>query len=64
MLSLTRNANDSIAIGDDIEIVVLGINGGQVKLGVKAPKDIPVHREEIYLKIQEQKNKNMRPNNV
>ncbi|WP_333609331.1 carbon storage regulator CsrA [Arsukibacterium sp.] len=58
MLVLTRSINRSIVIGDGdtkIEVVVLGINGGQVKLGVKAPDSVDVHRDEIYKRIQEQK---------
>ena len=50
-----RRIGEKIMIGDDIEIQILDINGLQVKIGVKAPKDIPVHREEIYLKIKEEK---------
>lgn len=55
MLVLTRRANESIVIGDDIIITVLAINGNQVKVGVKAPKNVRVDREEIYKKIQQQK---------
>lgn len=54
MLALTRKKGESIIIGDDIEIVLLGINGEQVKLGVIAPKAIPVYRKEIHLQIQEE----------
>ena len=54
MLVLARKLNESIMIGDDIEIVVIDIKGDQVKLGVKAPRDITVHRKEIYLEIQNQ----------
>lgn len=54
MLVLTRKKNQSIMIGDDIEIVVLEIRGEQVRLGIKAPKDITVHRQEIYAQISEE----------
>jgi carbon storage regulator len=55
MLILTRRISESLIIGDDIKITVLGINGHQVKLGINAPKHISVHREEIYQRIQAQK---------
>lgn len=54
MLVLSRKPNESIKIGDDIEITVVGVEGDKVKLGVKAPKDIEVHRSEVYQKIQEE----------
>jgi len=54
LLILTRKVGESIAIGDDIQIYVVDIKGSQVKLGIKAPYDVKVHREEIYLKIQEE----------
>ena len=56
MLVLTRHPDQKIIIGDDIEITVLGMAGKQVKLGIEAPKDVTVHREEIYNKIQDQDN--------
>ncbi|KKE79671.1 carbon storage regulator CsrA [Oceanobacillus caeni] len=56
MLILTRKKNESIQIGDDIEIKVLGIEGDQVKLGIEAPKSVEIHRKEIYLDIKEQNN--------
>lgn len=56
MLVLTRKLNESIQIGDHIEITVLSVQGDQIKLGIKAPKDIEVHRKEIYLSIQESNN--------
>ena len=56
MLVLTRHPDQKIIIGDDIEITVLGMAGKQVKLGIEAPKDVTIHREEIYNKIQEQDN--------
>lgn len=52
MLILTRKIGESLLIGDEVEITVLSIRGGQVKLGVKAPKEISVHREEIYQRIK------------
>lgn len=55
MLILTRKTNECIIIGDDIEIRLLDINGGQVKLGITAPKHLSVHREEIYQRIQAEK---------
>lgn len=54
MLVLMRKQGEKIMIGEDIEIQILDINGLQVKIGVKAPKDVPVHREEIYLKIKDE----------
>jgi carbon storage regulator len=55
MLILTRNINQVIKIGDNINIMVLGVRGNQVKIGVEAPKEVSVHREEIYKKIKEKK---------
>jgi len=52
MLVLARKINESIMIGDDIEIVVIDIKGDQIKLGIKAPRRISVHRKEIYNEIQ------------
>lgn len=51
MLVLTRRVGEKLIIGDDIEVVVLGYQGDQVRLGIKAPKDVDVHREEIYQRI-------------
>ncbi|UCZ52691.1 carbon storage regulator CsrA [Bacillus shivajii] len=56
MLVLTRKLNESIKIGDDIEVKVIGVEGDQVKLGINAPKNIDIHRKEIYLAIQEENN--------
>lgn len=56
MLILGRNKNEAIQIGDDIEIIVIGIEGDQVKLGINAPKSIDIHRKEIYLDTQKQNN--------
>ena len=52
MLVLTRRHNESIMIGDSVEITVIEVKGDQVKLGINAPKEIKVHRKEIYLAIQ------------
>lgn len=52
MLALTRKRGESIIIGDHVEVIVLGIQGEQVKLGIVAPKSITVHRKEIYEQIQ------------
>jgi carbon storage regulator len=55
MLILSRKPGETIVIGDDIKIVVLGIEGRQVRIGIDAPKEVSVHREEIYEKIQVEK---------
>lgn len=55
MLILSRNTNQSIMIGNDITVSILGVRGSQVQLGIEAPKDIDVHREEIYQRIQQEK---------
>ncbi|MBN6710296.1 carbon storage regulator [Canicola haemoglobinophilus] len=53
MLILTRKVGESLLIGDDISITILNIRGNQVKIGVDAPKDVSVHREEIYQRIKD-----------
>ena len=55
MLVLTRKSNQSIMIGDDIEVSVLSIMGEKVRIGIQAPRDIPVFRREVYLEIQEER---------
>jgi carbon storage regulator len=54
MLILTRRVGQTICIGDDIRLKILGIAGNQVRVGVKAPDDVAVHREEIYARIRQQ----------
>lgn len=56
MLILTRRVGETLVVGDDITVTVLGVKGNQVRLGVNAPKDVSVHREEIYQRIQQEKN--------
>lgn len=55
MLILTRRLNETVKIGDDIDVTILGVKGGQVRLGVQAPRETPVHREEVYERIKAEK---------
>ncbi len=54
MLVLTRKVNESITIGNDITVEVIGVRGGQVRLGIKAPRETPVNRSEVYESIQKE----------
>ena len=54
MLILTRRVNEKLMVGDDVTVTVLSISGNQVRIGVNAPRQVPVHREEIYEKIKRQ----------
>lgn len=53
MLALTRKKNEAIVINNNIEITILEVKGDQVKVGISAPKEVPVYRKEVYLQIQE-----------
>lgn len=55
MLILTRRVGETLMVGDNVSMTVLGVKGNQVRIGVNAPKEVSVHREEIYLKIQREK---------
>ena len=55
MLILTRSSGEKLRIGNDVTVTVIAVKGGQVRIGIDAPKEVAVHREEIYLKIQQDK---------
>ncbi|MBU0530077.1 MAG: carbon storage regulator CsrA [Candidatus Aenigmatarchaeota archaeon] len=62
MLILTRKLGESITIGDDIKVSILGVRGRQVRLGIEAPSDVVIHREEIYVRIQRENRAAVNPN--
>jgi len=64
MLVLTRKSNQSIMIGDDIEVSVLAIVGEKVRIGIQAPRDVPVFRKEVYLEIQDEQREGKAPHEV
>ena len=63
MLILTRRVGETLMVGDDVTVTVLGVKGNQVRIGVNAPKDVAVHREEIYDRIRKENESNAAPQN-
>ena len=61
MLTLTRKSGECIRIGDDIRIVIRDVRGRQVRIGIEAPGDVPIHREEVYIRIREENAQAARP---
>lgn len=61
MLILTRRVGETLMIGDEVTVTVLGVKGNQVRIGVSAPRDVAVHREEIYERIKREQNENELP---
>ena len=55
MLILTRKINETLMVGDDVSVTVLGIKGGQIRIGINAPRDVGVHRQEVYEKILQER---------
>ncbi len=53
MLALTRKINESIMVGNDVEITILEVRGEQIKIGINAPKSVPIYRKEVYMQIQD-----------
>lgn len=61
MLILTRRVGETVMIGHDVTVTVLGVKGNQVRIGINAPKNVPVHREEIYERIQAEQRGGQQP---
>ncbi len=61
MLILTRRVGETLMVGDEVTVTVLGVKGNQVRIGVNAPKEVAVHREEIYQRIQKEKENGVTP---
>jgi len=61
MLILTRRVGETLMVGDEVTVTVLGVKGNQVRIGVNAPRDVAVHREEIYQRIQDEKSSSDEP---
>lgn len=61
MLILTRRVGETLMIGDEVTVTVLGVKGNQVRIGINAPKDVAVHREEIYQRIKREQEPNAGP---
>ena len=57
MLILTRRVGETLMIGTDVTVTVVGVNGNQVKLGINAPREVEVHREEVYERVQQEKSR-------
>jgi len=64
MLILTRRINEVLRVGENVKVTVLGIKGNQVRIGIDAPRNTPVHREEIFRKIQREQSENDEPENL
>lgn len=64
MLALSRKKNEALVINNDIEITILDIRGDQVKIGISAPKEVPIYRKEVYLQIQEANKEAMSAENL
>ncbi len=64
MLALSRKKNEALVINNDIEITILDIRGDQVKIGISAPKEVPVYRKEVYIQIQEANKEAMNAENL
>ncbi|MCI9297566.1 MAG: carbon storage regulator CsrA [Lachnospiraceae bacterium] len=64
MLALSRKKNEALVINNDIEITILDIRGDQVKIGISAPKEVPVYRKEVYLQIQEANQESLNTENL